>query len=353
MKMLTQKEIEKIERYISGTADVDDIGWIGDFFSHAHGNKNLMHHLELDWENVLREPDTEDVNVNGILDRIHHLIHEKESQKRKTFVYRIKNIYVKVAAILLLPLIISGGLYFSYLRGSSTMIADQEVSSAIYAPMGSRVSFNLPDGTKGWLNSGSTLTYSLPFSENRKVTLEGEAWFDVFHNEKQPFEISAGESKIKVLGTSFNVSAYAEKYVEVVLQNGKVEFSDKTHPQKVILKPSEKLILQENGLRIEPVDVSKYKGWTEGKLIFRGDNMAEVAKRIERWYNVKVEIADKGLEQFSFRATFIDDSLENVIKQLCMTSPIEYKIIQRKQLQDGTSEKEKVILYKKRSKKTY
>jgi transmembrane sensor len=84
-----------------------------------------------------------------------------------------------------------------------------------------------------------------------------------------------------------------------------------------------------------------------GKLIFRGDDMSEVARRIERWYDVKVEVADQDLVHFSFRATFKDDSLEDVLKLLSMTSPIEYKILPRKQLPDGTYEKEKVILYKR------
>jgi hypothetical protein len=75
--------------------------------------------------------------------------------------------------------------------------------------------------------------------------------------------------------------------------------------------------------------------------------MAEVARRIERWYDVKVEIADKDLVHFSFRATFKDDSLQEVLGLLSMTSPIEYKMIPRTQLQDGTYEKEKIILYKR------
>ncbi|HAZ03246.1 MAG: hypothetical protein A2W90_08650 [Bacteroidetes bacterium GWF2_42_66] len=346
--MLQQNEIETIGRYINGMAYPDDMVRIEDLFAHGYENQDLKHLLENDWEDVLHETSSENIDLDRLLDQIHCLIRKKESQKRKTFVSRITKIYLKVAAILLLPLIIGGGLYFGYLRGSSTMLSDQKGSFSIYAPMGSRVSFNLPDGTKGWLNSGSTLTYPLPFCENRKVTLDGEAWFDVFHNEKRPFEINAGESMIRVLGTSFNVSTYSdEKYVEVVLQNGKVEFSNKSQKNKVILKPSEQLILQGDRLNINPVDVSKYKAWTEGRLIFRGDNMDEVAKRIERWYNVKVEIADEDLVQFSFRATFVDDSLEDVFNQLSMTSPIEYKIIPRKQLQDGTYEKEKVILYKK------
>lgn len=346
--MLKQNEIERIERYINGMADHSDIAWVEDLFSHGHKNPNLKQRLENDWETELRVESADNVDLNTMLDRVHHLIRKKESQKRKTLVHRMAIVYMKVAAVLLLPLIVAGSFYFYLNNTPGSLLADQLVKSVIYAPMGSRVSFNLPDGSTGWLNSGSKLTYSLPFSGNRKVALEGEAWFDVFHNEKQPFEISVGNSKIKVLGTSFNVSAYLEeKYVEVVLLNGKVEFSDKTQSNTVVMKPSERLVLQNSDVVVNSVDPSKYKGWTDGKLIFRGDNMAEVARRIERWYDVKVEIADQDLVHFSFRATFKDDSLDDVLKLLSMTSPIEYKILPRKQLQDGTYEKEKVILYKR------
>lgn len=347
--MLNQNEIERIGRYIKGIANSSDTDWVEDLFSHGHNNQNLKQHLEKDWENVLQEESIGDVDLNTMLDRVHHLIRKKESQKKKTLVRRMTSVYMKIAAVLLMPIIVAGSIYVYYLSSPSGVVADQQVSSVIYAPMGSRVSFNLPDGTIGWLNSGSKLTYSLPFSENRKVVLEGEAWFDVLHNEKQPFEISAGKSMIKVLGTSFNVSAYPEeKYVEVVLQNGKVEFSDQSLAESVTLKPSERLVLKDNKLELNSVDPSKYKGWTDGKLIFRGDDMAEVARRIERWYDVKVEIADKDLFHFSFRATFVDDSLEDVLKLLSMTSPIKYQVLPRRQLQDGTYGKEKIILQKRR-----
>ena len=83
------------------------------------------------------------------------------------------------------------------------------------------------------LNSGSKLSYSLPFNNNRQIKLEGEAWFEVNHDEDHPFEISTGNSTVKVLGTSFNMSAYpAENYVEVVLQKGKVEFLDNKGDRK-------------------------------------------------------------------------------------------------------------------------
>ncbi|NLA49848.1 MAG: DUF4974 domain-containing protein [Bacteroidales bacterium] len=116
----------------------------------------------------------------------------------------------------------------------------------------------------------------------------------------------------------------------------------------MILLPSERLVCHEDRADKMLVDPEKYKAWTEGKLVFRGDPMAEVARRIERWYNVKIIIADKELEKYSFRATFQDDPLEDVLKFLSMTSPIRYKVSPRKLFPDGNYSKEEVIIYKRK-----
>lgn len=345
--MLTKKEIDRIAKYTDGVAEPGEMKWIEDLFADGQGNTNLKNHLKDDWKNFSQESIIEDKNLDHILDRVHHSIRKKESQskKSKTIFFRFSNLYVKAAAILLLPLLVAGGIYIPYLQEKN---AGQQGTSEIYAPMGARVAFHLPDGTSGWLNSGSTLTYSLPFVKNRNVALSGEAWFDVFHDEKRPFEIVAGKSNIRVLGTSFNLRAYPdEEYLELILQEGKVEFATKAQTGKIVLKPSQQLTLRNGMLNINTVDVLKYKAWTNGELIFRGDDMAEVARRIERWYNVDVEIADEHLSQFSFRATFENETLEDILEQLSMTSPISYKIVPRKQLPDGTSERKKVILNKK------
>jgi ferric-dicitrate binding protein FerR (iron transport regulator) len=288
-----------------------------------------------------------------MLDRVHHLIRNKENQRRQLFVPRIVRAFSRVAAILLLPLLLAGSLTIIYLLKSSNSTIEQSVGSVIHAPMGSRVSFNLPDGTTGWLNSGSSLTYTIPFNNNRNVALNGEAWFNVTHDQKHPFEISAGQSKVKVLGTNFNVSAYQEaQYIEVVLQQGKVEFYQDNQSEKVTMAPSQKLVFSNGKVDVTTTDPSKYEAWTEGKLVFRGDNMAEVARRIERWYNVKVILADEDLEKYSFRATFEDDSLEEVLRLLGMTSPIGYKIAPRVLKSDGTFEKVIVSLYMRANKKS-
>ena len=351
--MLHQSEIEQIERYISGIADKNDIDFVETLFSHGQANSGLLNHLKNDWENDHQNTTPSDQDLNRMLDHVHHMIRKKDDQQRKLLVHQFTRVYSKVAAILLLPLMIAGVLTYSHLGKLNNIVAEQSVSSVIHAPMGSRISFKLPDGTVGWLNSGSSLAYSLPFINNRKVALDGEAWFDVTHNEKNPFEISAGNSRVKVLGTSFNVSAYkGTQYIEVVLQQGKVEFYPGNLSQKEVMAPSQKLVMNNGKIEVSITDPSKYKSWTDGKLVFKGDDMAEVAARIERWYNVKVILADQDLRKFSFRATFEDDSLEEVLRLLSLTSPISYKIAPRIMKSDGTFDKIIVTLYKRTDKKS-
>lgn len=346
--MLKKEDIDKIERYIKGESDPSEANLVESmFYCDGEANNNLRQWLKKDWGNILLDSKEEEYDLGNLLDRIHHLIRTDENKQSKKPLQRFIRIYMKAAAVLLLPLIITGSILFGFLRNRAGAVADQRVTSTIYAPMGSRVAFILPDSTTGMLNSGSYLTYSLPFSKKRELKLEGEALFKVKKDEENPFEVSAGNSIVKVLGTSFNLSAYpAEDYVEVVIKEGTVEFKGTKKSDGVLLTPSERLVFQNGNTIKHKVDPDKYIAWTEGRLIFRGDPMAEVARRLERWYNVKVVLADKELEGYSFRATFEDDMLEEVLKYLSMTSPISYKISPRIVLPDGTYKKDEVVIYK-------
>ena len=209
--MLKQEDKEKIERYIKGESGEIEKTDVESLFNDGENNLYLRHYLEKDWDNILRETSPSEVDLNHLLDHIHHIIRKDEALKKQKPAQRIIRVYRRVAAILLLPLLVAGVWIYSSGGNHNNTIADQRVSSTIYAPMGARVSFNLPDGTTGMLNSGSQLSYSLPFTGNRQITLKGEAWFEVKRDEDHPFEISTGNSGVKVLGTSFNLSAYPKK----------------------------------------------------------------------------------------------------------------------------------------------
>jgi transmembrane sensor len=346
---LNENDFKRIGNYINGESDDREKAWAESLFLNGENNSTLRHLLEKDWDELVIDETVSEEQLSHLLDKIHHNIRQAESKKMKTILRRITRVYMKAAAILLLPLLIGGILVYSYLSSHIFTKDSSGAGSSIYAPMGARVSFYLPDGTFGMLNSGSKLSYCLPFTNNRSVVLEGEAWFEVNHDENHPFKINAGNSILKVLGTKFNVSAYpVENYVEVVLEDGKVEFLENSSSESIAMVPSERLIFQNGKLSKSVTDPLKYNAWTEGKLVFRGDPMAEVARRIERWYNVKVNLADKKLEKYSFRAIFLDEALEDVLRYLSMTSPIKYSIAPRELMQDGTYSKQEVTIYLKK-----
>jgi len=348
--MIQQDDIEKLVRFSKGLSDAEETRYVYSFFAENEDSDDFKSYIKDEWMKYLENNEDENHDLSYLLDRIHHSIHLSENRKRQTLTRKIYRWYSMTAAILLVPILIAVTIWFIKKDAAEqVVVTEQTVTSTIHAPLGSRINFELPDGTRGWLNSGSSLEYQLPFSNNRQIVLRGEALFDVAHDASHPFEISAGNSKVKVLGTRFNLNAYPnENYVEVVLEKGKIEFYVPGIPSAVEMQPNERLVYNRNSIHIATTDPSKYTAWVEGKLIFRGDPMPEVARRIARWYNVEVELVDKELKEDVIRGTFQDDSLEDVLRYISMTSPIRYRIIDRKVLDDGTFQKKKVLLYRKK-----
>ncbi len=342
---LGKEEGENILSYLNGKAGYEDSEYVRSVFSSGEENESLKHFIENDWNEFMsNEPDAE-AGLGPLLDNIHHQIRLNEFRSNKSLIRRLSGFYAKAAAVILIPLLAGTGVL---LHRGIVRDAGQPSVASIYAPPGSRVAFSLPDGTQGMLNSGSTLEYSLPFSGKRDVTLTGEAWFEVTHDEKQPFRVDAGNLDLTVLGTAFNVSAYPdENYTEVVLENGRIQVNCDIYAEGMIMMPSERFVFQDGKASRSLTDPDKYSSWTEGKLVFRSDSMSEVARRIERWYNVNVELVDSELENYSFRATFEDDPLEEVLKFLSMTSPIRYEITPREITADSIVAKSTVKIYLK------
>ena len=354
LQTLKQNEIETLRRYLSEQVSKEDDEMVEALLQNGEDNRELKQMLEKEWLELSKVSHEQTSVLERIYAHIFLKINETQMQSQKTFFKQVISFYAKAAAILFIPILLASlaGFYFlshkTPLNVAEDIRVEQEFfTNTVVAPLGSRVSFILPDSTVGMLNSGSKLTYSIPFNNNRSISLEGEAWFDVKYDQNHPFVITAGNSSVKVLGTSFNINAYpVEDYIEVVLSEGKVEFKGNINDTTTVtIYPSERLTYKNGNTNKDIIDPLKYCGWIDGKLMFRGDPMTEVARRLERWYNIKVNIANKELEQYSFRGTFIDDSLEEVLKLLAMTSPISYRISPRRLLPDGTYDKETVTIY--------
>jgi transmembrane sensor len=241
------------------------------------------------------------------------------------------NILTRAAAILFVPLLIISVLVF-YNQGARHGM-EQFATQKIANPSGIRSEIGLPDGTKVWLNAESSIEYNIPFGlKKRDVKLTGEAFFEVQKNEQKPFQVKSGKVTVTVLGTHFNYKAFSEdNAIEVVLAEGKVKLNTNGSEteKEFILKPGQRAVVDKmtDQTNIFSENVEKYIGWHEGKLIFDECPLREVARRLERWFGIEVEITDPQIGGYKISTTFENESLRQILIMLELASPIKAGII--------------------------
>ena len=267
------------------------------------------------------------------------------------------NLAIQAVAVLVLSLIFSG--IYSYLNlGREPQVAgvNAPVFQEIKAAFGTQTKVALSDGTVVYLNSGSKLIFPQTFSNQklRNVKLEGEGYFEVAKNIDQPFVVEANNLRIKVLGTKFNVDAYTDNsLVSVALVEGHVELQSGSADKNINpmqLAPHQVATLdgaKQTLVKADVADLNKYTAWINGRIVFFGDPIQTVVKKLSKWYNVDVVIADKKLEKYQFTGTFINEPVEQVLNILSMTSQMTYTIEPIVKQTDNTMSKRKIILKSK------
>lgn len=232
--------------------------------------------------------------------------------------------------------------------------------NVISVPLGSRSKLMLSDRSLVNLNSGSTMQYPSEFNNRiRAVSIDGEAYFDVKRNKHLPFYVKTRDITIKVLGTKFNVKSYSdEKTVETTLVSGQVEIysnskkiSEKT--RLIVLKPNQqarfekqtgKISVSENmdnstsgdlkkleqPLIHKKSDLNQVIAWKDNYLVFRDENFSDLAKRMERWYDVEIDIQDDALAHTLFSGILEKETIEQALDALKLATPFQYKITKNK-----------------------
>ena len=335
-------EREKIKRYFIGEYSENDASYVDEIFCDSDKEKELMSFLSKQFDELSYDDCAVRKNLDPILYKIHYDINIKKTENKSWNFEKLINWSVRIAGIIILPLAIFWGVkgYLNENTGKETWVE-------INAPAWTRAQFSLPDGTTGWLNSNSGIKYNGNFNSDRQITLTGEAFFDVFKDNKRPFIVNTNEVNVTVLGTRFNIASYEnEKNVEVVLEEGRLIFNDKEMNKYYTMNPND-LVIYDKSLKdfsTEVVQPNKYLSWTEGKLVFRNDPLDVIAKRLERWYNIDVELNGGLDEDLRLHATFINEGLEEVLNLLKRSLPIDYRIENGDIAPDETYTKKKVII---------
>ncbi len=296
-------------------------------------------------------------------DEFEKLMHRIDNQRlsKNEFSERSLRKWLKVAAMIIV--LVSFGITclvvgMAY-RQNSTITYNK-----ITVPKGSKTKVELEDGTIVWLNAESTLQYPSKFSKSeRKVKLVGEAYFVVNKSVNRPFVVLTSDIRINVLGTSFNVKNYPQDdIIETTLESGVVNIEKLNTKgkagEKIILKPNQKLVLFKSSLDDEikqvdeksgslrksdlitrqkingekkssiynDVDTETYTSWKDGKLVFKNEPLNVLAGRLEKWYDINIQITDESLRIKTYTGIFEKETVEQALKAICLTSNINFKI---------------------------
>lgn len=343
---MTEKE-QHIDHLISGsvfgTLTDEEKATLDAWKNQSETNAHELEAYNALWTKSKRMVLSDSIDVESALSKTKKqmLIPEK---KNKRWLYVLS----QAAAVLILAVAISA-LYHYFTSSSVPSDIFQEVTTAY----GTQTSIVLADGTKVRLNSGSHLRFPLSFDEmnERRIELEGEAFFEVTKNKEKPFIVNTNEWNVTVLGTSFNVAAYNDSpNLTVALVEGKVSLSrsnTESNTELVALNPNEVAIFDREKKEMfisKEKFLDQYTAWQEGRIVFFGDPLETVVHRLEKWYNVEIEVIDSQLFKSKITGTFIDESLEQVLSSLSISSPINYSIVPSKLNDDGSYSRRKIKL---------
>lgn len=298
---------EILQRYVEGNVTPEEIIAVVDWLDADENNvREFMALHKLNNISLLNQPDKQ-VYI---------------SKKKKTISFRqIGYELAKIAAILT---IFWGG---TKLYETTTTKEEVITYQTLYVPAGQRAELLLPDSTRVWLNARSKLVYPISFGKGtRQVELNGEAYFDVIHNEKQPFVVKTSQMNIQVLGTEFNVTAYsASSGFEVSLLRGSIELSSPNLSFGYRMKEKENIRLQDNKLISKNISDYDYFRWKEGLICFNNESVATIIEKLKLYYDIDIEVYNPKFMNSRYSGKFrTKDGIDQVLKVLQIEHKFTY-----------------------------
>jgi transmembrane sensor len=309
----------QIKQFLEGKLSKTEESKLLEWIKNSPENKKYFYYLQLSLgeEVKTRHDKTVTLRWQQLLERIDSG-RSAENPITKT-IHKYYRIAAPLAAAFFIGFVLAALIVWNISRPEKQTAVQQKIST----PNGARTQFMLPDSSIIWLNSGSELLFPSNFDGERSVQLTGEAYFEVKKGET-PFLVSTVYGDVEVKGTSFNVKAYRDDSFETTLVEGKVNVLAE-NGDEVTLRPGYQAVYTQNRFQVDNVETDIHTSWTEGQLIFRKEYLPKMAHRLERWYNVKIELDnDKRLENIHYTATIEMESFSEVLNLLKITACVNY-----------------------------
>ena len=311
--------------YLSGNISAEDNQMLKAWLSKDPANRTILRRCREIWMTTQAEHQATNYDWKAGFEKFCLRKEQQQQQTRSQRNYRLAKL-LRYAALLVFA--VSVAAVICYRQGSQSwkgQLADVEMN----VPMGSTLSLRLPDGTQVSLNGGSTLSYPQSFGlKDRKVNLTGEAYFAIVHHTDQPIEILTSKMTVRDIGTKLNITNYPEdNQAKVVIDEGSVELKTGNDTQTSIIVAGQEAIIDKQSGRISIVS-KQYDGnaWSKGELIFHNTTVADIAKRLERTYNIDISIHHPATANKRFYGTFStrEQSYTDILQALKETGTLKY-----------------------------
>lgn len=293
---------ELLTAYLNQQVSTEDRAKVEAWMNSNAENGRHFAKLEQAWKHAAAIEDFEAIDVEARWNQMQPLLDKTPKGKQVQF---LPKVWRYAATLVLLAV---AAFLVSRLNQSATMLE-------VVAEAGNR-QVMLPDGSEVWLNKGAKLQYPERFSsDQRLVTLAGEAFFEVTHNPEQPFLVSADGTETRVLGTSFNIKEEEGEALELVLVTGKVRFTKEEHIET--LAPGDVVRVGEDGevTKTRNADLN-FMSWKTRTLQFDNTPMRKVIEDVEKLYGVTIQIEQESMKTCPLTTTFQDESLEDIFETI-------------------------------------
>ncbi|MGC4037058.1 MAG: FecR domain-containing protein [Chitinophagaceae bacterium] len=324
-------------RYLQRQCSPSELEELISLLQSAKSDDELSEEMELLWEEVKKEKVHHPVDWDKMYSAVISSEEETDVLIHKA-TSRIRWPYFVIAAVFLGLVVIPTWWYFQ----RSTAKANKETTVAVQpkpVKENDRQTIHLPDGSTVVLNAGSKLNYPSAFSGNhRDVYLTGEGFFDIKHDPATPFFVHTGKLSVKVLGTSFNIKSYPHTDdIEVTVTRGKVQVLKEN---KVLgtLTASQQISFSNESESVvtKIVDTLPVIAWKPAEIYFNDISMEDVARQMEKRFNIKIDFANKTIKNCRVTATFTEDDLpDEILSVICAVSRSDYKVVNDVFIIDG------------------
>ena len=317
------EDFEIVAKYLSGEMSIDEVFQFEKQVESSPENAKLMVEMKKQWETIGSYKKKEEVDVNkGWQSLYNRLNNEDLIPENRVIENRFAPVWVKWAATVVVLMVIASISFYSINSKNQNLISLQTGNDS------NTLIQTLNDGSVVYLANNTSFSYPDQFSSNeRRVQLSGEAFFDIASNPQKPFRIETDQVIIEVLGTAFNVKSENGEAFELAVERGKVRVTLKNDPsQSQIVLPGEKILTSNNSLVKEKNVNSAYFLWKTKRMQFKDENLSNIVKVINTNYKAKIQLQNQALGDRKLTAVFYNNSLKTITELICLSLNLKVEV---------------------------